>query len=345
MLRIEYGSDFHLPLNDQWYLSKPENSFFNFGNFKFFASGRAALYAILRYEQATNGIDTLYLPSYYCHEVDEFIAKLSIDIHYYPCNPLQDAQKALEQIPNDRSVAVVTTSYFGIPAGEVGESDTLWIEDLTHSLAAIKESNATYVFGSLRKELPMPLGGFAYSTVKELPVTASNSVIENLWEGKAKAMKLKGKYLKGEDIDKAHFRALFASLEVALSKQDSDGGLTREGIDFLRKLDCEAIFQQKQKNINHLKTAINRELLQQHGIQLVGNASFALTLKFQQQKERDQFKKHLIDRNLFPAILWPAQKQEPDKQLEDRLLMLHVDFRYESKDIEAMASIINEYSG
>src|SRR5690606_33175876 len=125
-------------------------------------SGRAALKSII-----SNGIDKyswkkIYIPSYYCHEVYDFIRELNIRLEFYECNP--EANILPLSIQDEVESALLVVNYFGIsiPNFEHLKNITI-IEDVTHDLSKINHSKANYVFGSLRKILPVPVGGFVKS--------------------------------------------------------------------------------------------------------------------------------------------------------------------------------------
>jgi hypothetical protein len=60
---------------------------------------------------------------------------------------------------------------------------------------------------------------------------------------------------------------------------------------------------------------------------------------------RDKLKSFLISKNIFPAVLWPHQMESKAIETQQRVLFVHVDFRYEDEDIRYIANTINDFFG
>src|SRR5690606_7043061 len=88
MINREYGSDFHYV--DSKIYRQNKNAFFFEEEVQFYFSGRVALKAVLLDSIIHRKLNKLYVPSYYCHEVYEYIKDLNIVIEFYECNPLKN---------------------------------------------------------------------------------------------------------------------------------------------------------------------------------------------------------------------------------------------------------------
>src|SRR5690606_33107717 len=153
----EYGSDFHYVNDRRFRIDAEEDNIFS--TLPLYYSGRSALYAIVENGINQFGWQKIYVPTYYCHEVYDFIRPLKIVIEYYEHNPFASRTEFPFQDEPDHVVLVV--NYFGVSMLDVTKYRSLVvIADLTHDLSAIEASQADYIFGSLRKVLPMPVGGF-----------------------------------------------------------------------------------------------------------------------------------------------------------------------------------------
>ena len=110
-MQIEYGSDFHFSDN-----LKPgaSGSSLNkiFPGAVIYFSGRSALFSLLSFGINAYNWKNLYLPTYYCHDVDSFIQALPIDIYYYEDGPYNTKLLAAPQIDTKESV-IVHVNYFG----------------------------------------------------------------------------------------------------------------------------------------------------------------------------------------------------------------------------------------
>src|SRR5690606_14625404 len=119
------------------------------------------------------------------------------------------------------------------------------IADLTHNLSAIETSQADYIFGSLRKVLPLPVGGFAKAKEEELPVPMESLKAEEALLQKWTAMCLKKQYLEMDLDVKALFRSLFIGGEETFDKEWTNAGLPTVMKPYLFSLDIERIIDTK----------------------------------------------------------------------------------------------------
>lgn len=339
MINKEYGSDFHYISNSDLRISNGFTDFFK-GIEQFYFSGRVALRAII-----SNGINKhswkrIYIPTYYCQEVYDFVTDLNIEFEFYECNPLQNLLPSF--IEDDDKCAVLVVNYFGISIPDFSHlKNSAVIEDLTHDFSFINKSNADYVFGSLRKVLPVPVGGFVKSKEK-LPDIGVSSCANAIAQEKKTGMLLKSKYLIGESVDKAVFRKVLIDAEHAFSNLDSFSEMPNTVVDIIKSIDVSKILDLKRKNSQLLK----QQIIKSDIFNLVissNNTEFALIFKFDKNEERENLKQYLISKAIFPMVLWPNQLNITDKEIEQTLLFLHIDFRYSTEDVTYIVNQINQY--
>lgn len=296
MQNKEYGSDFHYVTLTDFQLSSSKSSFFDSFT-KFYFSGRSALRAILLHGVSNYHWKKIYLPTYYCHEVYDFISDIDLEVEYYFCNSL------LNQLPltiddNGNNVLLIV-DYFGVNSPEVTHlKNIIKIEDVTHNLGAVHKSKSDYVFGSLRKTLPIPVGGFVKSKEK-LPDIGVSSFAYEIAEEKKLGMLLKSKYLKGELVDKAVFREVLIDAEHAFSNLDSFSEMPNTVVDIIKSIDVSKILDLKKKNSQLLK----QQIIKSDIFNLVissNNTEFALIFKFDKNEERENLKQYLISKAFFP---------------------------------------------
>jgi len=334
----EYGSDFHY-ISDQEYRRDSKTDFFG-SEVQFYFSGRVALKVILSESIKNQSLKKIYVPSYYCHEVYEFIKDLNIIIEYYDCDPIKN------ELPNDikdiNGYGLLVVNYFGLssPSFE-GYKNLIIIEDLTHNLELISESKADYVFGSLRKVLPVPVGGFVKSK-KSLPQLEKSAFAEDVALEKLTGMVLKKKYLDGSFKEKQVFRELFINTETSFEHNHTFTSLPSLIEKYFFELETEKIISVKKKNSflakENLIVNSNFSLLTNNF-----NTEFALILKFESNEQRDELKSYLISKQIYPMVLWPNQIYENDILLEKTILFIHIDFRYSSDDILHITNTINHF--
>ena len=58
---------------------------------------------------------------------------------------------------------------------------------------------------------------------------------------------------------------------------------------------------------------------------------------------RNEIRKCLIGKMIYPAVLWPDQFLPTDIEMESTILFIHCDFRYNENDIEFIALTINNF--
>lgn len=334
----EYGSDFHY-ISDQEYRRDSKTDFFD-SEVQFYFSGRVALKAILSESIKNQSLKKIYVPSYYCHEVYEFIKDLNIIIEYYDCDPIKN------ELPNDikdiNSHGLLIVNYFGLssPSFE-GYKNLIIIEDLTHNLELISDSKADYVFGSLRKVLPVPVGGFVKSK-KAMPQLEEITFAEEVALEKLTGMVLKKKYLDGSFKEKQVFRELLINAETSFENNHTFTSLPSLIEKYFFELETEKIISVKKKNSflakENLIVNSNFSLLTNNF-----NTEFALILKFESNEHRDELKSYLISKQIYPMVLWPNQIYENDILLEKTILFVHIDFRYSSDDILHITNTINYF--
>lgn len=345
MIREEFGSDFHYVLSEKWRNLDAVNSFFDKKDYSLHFSGRSALYSILKSGIEEFGWKTIAVPSYYCHEVYSFIEKLPIRIQYYEITPFFDRAVSLKNWEDTDQTAILIVDYFGLGKPNIENiEESVIIEDLTHNLGEIKNSNAHYCFGSLRKVLPLPVGGFSYSPKKlNLEVPLQNLKAEDIAVKKIVGMYLKKMYIEQNFHEKDTFRTLFAESEHDFEESFTYGALPKIVNELLRTLRVNEIVLKKRDNLRFAKQLLKpTEIFQV--ISNNNNSEFALILKFNDCEKRDSMKHFLIEERIYPIVLWPDQKSEANRNFQDSILFIHFDFRYNNNQIEHIISKINQYT-
>lgn len=335
----EFGSDFYTVFNNYLPNNKdvfPEDCVFTF-------SGRTALYSILKQGISCYNWKRFYVPSYYCYEVYDFIKGLDIEIIQYKCSPCT-VDFSIESIEDKVDSVILIVDYFGINKIKTDNlKDAFVIEDLTHNLKSCVLSTADYTFGSLRKVLPIGVGGFLFSNQGlELPFLDSSLFAETVAYKKISGMYLKKLYLEGNlNLPKSVFRELLVSSEESFEHLETISSLPKVVKGELENLDIAKIISIKQNNIKYAK----KILVKSSKYSLLTseyNSDFALIFLFEKSFERDKLKTFLIENNIYPIVLWPNQKNE-DIDYQNRILFIHMDFRHSIMDIKYIINKINSF--
>lgn len=331
----EFGSDFHYI-----YSEKEQSKFLDTQiNFNLFFSGRAAIFNLLRFGIVKYGWKKVGFPSYYCHEVIEFCRDLNIDIFLYNYNPVRNNTIIWDD--EDGSV-IINVNFFGIKKPELSYlKNTIVIEDVTHDLLSIGKSSADYFFGSLRKQLPIGVGGFCKLKENESFASIPETETANeTYQKKMTAMFLKSDYLKNNSTDNTLYRQYYQEAEKMFEDQLTNSIMPKQSVAQLQMFPIENLINKTQENIsagiNKLKRTEDFQILN-------ADNGFCLVLYCKTGEMRDELRKYLIDNKIFPAILWPGQITEADIDLQNKILCIHMDFRYSNEEIQHLSNRINSF--
>ncbi len=337
----EFGSDFHY-INCQQPTSHCLSDFYSSANF--YADGRQALIHLYH----SQGWQRLWMPKYFCYDVIDSLQKAGLDIVFYADYPdYKDDDKTIEAIRSHfrEGDAILRMNYFGLRSLRSSEKIMIpVVEDHTHDLIggwALK-SNADWCIASLRKSLPIPEGGMLWSPMGlKLPKTPlaseeNEKIAAMRWE----AMKLKSQYLAGEDVEKAAFRAGFVDTEEYFDRAEVCA-LDQGSKNYLEGFDVWNWYRLKKENWNILQD-IKKEGLHILRAEDSGCYPFSLIMVFDLEEERNRVRKALIEKLVYPTILWnvPPSYYGEISQMSGGVLSIHCDARYTREDILQLKSIL-----
>lgn len=330
----EFGSGFHY-IHSQ---KKSENFFENNDNYHLYFSGRVALYNLLKFGIKKYNWTKVGFPSYYCHEVVNFFTDLDIEILYYDYNPEANNKIVWEDDPQS---VIVNVLYFGqIKADVTHLHNTTIIDDLTHDLGAFNTSTADYSFASLRKQLPLGIGGMCkYKDDENIDTDPEYTALaEKTYLKVVSAMFLKEEYLLNNLENNDLYRRYYLEAEDTFKEPLTDSLMPAQAELTLSTFPVEEMLKKTGDNIDLgaglIKKSSNFEIIP---------SNFCLLLLFKNSDIRNQLRQFLIENKIFPAVLWPNQRNSKDQDLESRVLNIHMDFRYSGQEIEYIANKINSF--
>ena len=203
-------------------------------------------------------------------------------------------------------------------------------------------SHADWCIASLRKSLPVPEGGMLWSPMglplpKAPTVSDENEKIAAIrWE----AMRLKACYLNGENVEKAAFRSGFVDTEEYFDRAEVCA-LDAESQKFLQLFDIRDWYKRKWENWELLRD------IKKDGVRVLrpenrGCYPFSLILVFTTGDEREGVRKALIEKQIYPAVLWNVPETSDGEvfKISRGMLSIHCDARYTKEEILQMKSII-----
>lgn len=336
---MEFGSDFHL-----CDFPKGESLLGMYGASNLYIDGRQALIALI----VSEGWRRVWMPTYYCYEVVDSVARYA-EVKLYRCLPNDDLAQAVSEIDCGKDDAVVVVNYFGLscnPGALVGKTI---VEDHSHDPAShwARNSKADWCFASLRKTLPTADGGVLWSPRGHRlpPKPSHNNQSEELAEVRYGAMALKRDYLSGADVDKVLFRRLYMATEQGFDLLPLSS-ISHKSSHIVRTIDVGRWYGQKRQNwlylVRHLKHNSTVEILGRE-MEVEDRTPFSLVLRCADESVRNRLRDELIRNEIYPAILWaiPHATHTRAQALSKCLLSIHCDGRYGPSQIATLTDRIN----
>lgn len=340
----EFGSDFHYqaPIKGS---GKTIYDYFSSSNL--YADGRQAIIHLYR----SQGWGRLWVPEYFCYDVIESLKQAGLQLCFYEDYPgFTEISNALEAIHNKgyfrKTDAILKVNYFGSRSFRTPEKLPVaaMIEDHTHDLIGewALYSQADWCIASLRKTLPIPEGGVLWSPIGlRLPdAPESSEANEDIAVVRWEAMRMKARYLEGDTVEKSAFRAKYVYTEPFFDTAEICS-LDKTSKDYLQVFDIEAWYHAKRVNWGILKD------IRKEGIRIIkpesyGCYPFSLIIVFDDVYERDRVRKKLIERQIYPAVLWrvPSLTESEAIKMSLGMLSIHCDGRYSQEDILQLKNII-----
>jgi hypothetical protein len=133
-----------------------------------------------------------------------------------------------------------------------------------------------------------------------------------------------------------------------LRTEDWLGELSLSGMDatsehIVRHMNlCEwTARKQQNREVARQRLAHRWQVLEGEG----GSTPFSVVLLCDTAEQRTRLKAHLIEKQIYPAVLWPIPEEVENGAVRDfaeRMLSVHCDARYTTSDILYMCNLILE---
>lgn len=331
--------------NDTVFLNEKTN--FDPTNKILFYTGRQAIKYVVELIKLNQDTFTIWLPDYYCMHVTKWLKNNYSNIKTYKTNPSEPGFEVNADKFASEGDAVIINNFWGISKCKIfkGTKNITVIEDHSHGWLSPTciDSDADYCIVSLRKSLPIPLGGMAWSP-KNHKIAGnvsleSTNFYETTWKCILKGMDLKYDYEISGDISlKENSLSLIGKAELDLHNNNSLVTMNNEHKktinDFLNI--NYTIF--KFKNIKQLA----EHILPNKNFNFITSnlfGAFGAILFFKDLDYLNTFKKYLISKSIYPSLLWP--NNEPSYGY---YLNIHIDYRYGKDDMLYVAKTINRFT-
>lgn len=322
-----------------------------FGTFRpapdtyYYASGRAALYQILKHIVTFRR--KVFFPDYLCHTIVDTAIKTGYDYIFYALTPdLKVTISALDEVGFKNGDAVLLINYFGLLNLQPDSSeikahfpDSIVIEDDVQApYCFLEEDNpfADYRFASLRKGFPVPDGGLVYTKkVMDVP-TNTNTFAAYKIRGGALKLKRGQNGIKDED-----YLMLFDKGE-SLIDQNYDSEMSQESRRLFSGIDFSFIKKRRKDNARFLLNGLR--ILGINPIIPVSDVSVPLFVPVY-LSNRDEIRKRMFAKEVFCPVHWPLPenvKIKNGKKMMEHELSLIVDQRYDQDDMAKILDIISK---
>jgi len=334
----EFGSDFHyLPCQDS-----PSRTLMDYyPNATYYAVGRHALMDLF----AQSAWKRLWVPEYFCHDVLASLQRSGVALKLYQDSPLNDERKTLQTLPYEEGDALLRVNYFGLRTKRSCDGIPVpVIEDHTHDLIGDWATNsiADWCIASLRKTLPLAEGGILWSPkglrLRAYPdLTSENELLASMrW----RAMRKKTLYLNDLVDNKNEFRSDLISTEEKIDVL-SISAMDDESLSYIRQFDIDQWYRRKRENRERLKE-ISFDCATVLEPENAACNPFSLTLLFDSETQRNQYRSYLINHSIYPAILWVIPRTDDTElsSFSSRMLSVHCDARYNREEMMQLRHII-----
>jgi|LSQX01.2.fsa_nt_gb hypothetical protein len=321
----------------------------------YLSTGRQAIRWVL--QDLRDDVKVALLPEFTCYSVMQPFVQEGYELHFYPVNrSLEVRVSELNRRAIDCGATVcLFHPYFGFPtviADEAFCPDVVVIYDATQSFfSEMSLYHVDYIVASLRKWGALLDGGFAgkvqgvFSNDRALPTDdAMVSVMCRAFDEKAR-------YMTTGDGDKATFRADYARALSMLRARDAVFSMAPASLAVYRQMDIETLRTRRQRHFDRLLAIdwihVGCPVFDRRPI---GGVPLYFPL-YVEETERSAFQAYLAHHAIYAPIIWSKPEAYRGRELDpsveriyECILSIPIDQRYDDKDLERMADVIQRYA-
>lgn len=306
-----------------------------------YASGRAALYQILKYLKGEKGIKSILLPDYLCDTILVPVKKLGFEYTFFPLNDSLELEEETFKEVYKRNTAILLINYFGLQelTKQVAiirdiDADAIIIEDDVQAYYEFKKplGDVDFKYTSLRKTFAIPDGGLV-KTEHPLPVIDNPNSF-----GQYKAAAALMKAMREGNFDDSVYLDIS---RVGGSKIDDelDRSISHVSERLYSCLDEVDVKTHRQENAKFLV-----EKLSERGISTLLPVSEDKVPLFVPiwLENRDEVRRRMFQHEVFCPVHWPlaGMKVQKGSELAAHELSLIVDQRYNEQNMNQIISLI-----
>lgn len=332
------GGEFPITITDL--LRAPNLSRVNDGTYHY-ASGRAALYQILKYLKEEKGTNSILLPDYLCDSILVPVRKLEFEYSFFPLNDNLELEKDKFKKVYKKNTAVLLINYFGLQdlTRQIAiirniDSNTIIIEDDVQAYYEFKKPlcDVDFKYTSLRKTFAIPDGGLV-KTKYPLPVIYKPNTF-----GQYKAAAALMKAMREGNFDDNVYLDI-SKIGGSKINVELDCSMSPVSERLYACLDDKYVKCLRQKNAKYLV-----EKLSEKGIKTllpVSDDNVPLFVPIWLEN-RDEVRKQMFQKEIFCPVHWPLDGMPVKKgaEMAAHELSLIVDQRYAESDMNEIVSLI-----
>ncbi len=306
-----------------------------------YASGRAALYQILKYLKSEKGVSRVFLPDYLCSSVLVPVKTLELDFEFYPIDEALELEEEAFTTLYKANSSVLLINYYGLKdlSKQVSfirgvDKGAIIIEDDVQAYYEFKKplGDVDFKFTSLRKTFAVPDGGLVKSS-HQLPVIETPNTF-----GQYKAAAALLKSMRDGNFNDQIYLEMFEKGESIIDSE----------------LECgmSLIAEKLYGSLNEMHVKIRRLNNARHLLKLLYEIGIKPLLPLKEDhvplfipvilNNRDEVRKRMFLHEVFCPVHWPLEgnKLKRGKVMAETELSLIVDQRYGQKDMDLIIDLL-----
>ena len=329
-----------------------------FVDYIFYSSGRAALAEVLEQLKPQHPI---LIPSYLCESILQPFIEQNLDYEFYKVNEklIINTENLKEKLENKTYSAIYFINFFGFYDKKFRKNykngvfgNIQLIEDCTHSalvpnVLGKQKYFGDFIFGSLRKTLPLSDGAFIFDEKKifaKTPIERDNDFARLKYQGKT----LRKIFLKNQALTEIEeiYLDLLARAEEVINKRVPRTLISENAFDILNQLDLSLIYQKRRENFIYLSQKLQESKAFKEKAYIIKEIDdFEIPYMmpiFIKSNNRNEIRSQLRGKGVFTSVIWAnpeevnSEEFSTSKMLSDHILCLPVDQRYNEKDMDAI---------
>lgn len=306
-----------------------------------YASGRAALYQILKYLKAEKGVGRVLLPDYLCGSVLVPVKALELEYEFYPIDEHLELEALRFRELYRTGTTVLLINYFGLKdlssqirvIREIDEHAII-IEDDVQAYYEFKKplADVDFKFTSLRKTFAVPDGGLV-KTNYVLPKAENPNTF-----GQYKAAAALLKSMREGNFNDQIYLEMFEKGESLIDSE------LKSGMSLLaaKLYDAQEEERVKIRRLNNAQYLVGK--LEKMGIkQLLPLTDDHVPLFIPViLQSRDEVRKAMFKEEIFCPVHWPLEGMDlkRGKVMAETELSLIVDQRYGRNDMDKILNLL-----